>query len=234
MKQRILGGTDLSVSELGYGAMVLIGLYGDVDERQGIRVIRHALDRGVNLIDTADAYGANGSNERLVGRAIEGRRDQVVLATKFGIAPAGSEHAHRVRASYDNEIWIDARPERVREAADQSLARLGVEAIDLYYLHFPDPGLPIEETVGAMAELVAAGKVRHLGLSNVTGDQLSRAAAVHPIAAGSGRVLAVDAERRERRPPGRPRARRRARRLGPPRNGFPRRRARARAGRLPP
>jgi aryl-alcohol dehydrogenase-like predicted oxidoreductase len=174
---------DTSVSAIGYGAMVLIGLYGEVDEAQGERVIRHALERGVNFIDSADAYGVDGANERLVGRALRGRRDDVVVATKFGIVPADSPHANRVSASYSNEIWVDARPERVREAAEQSLSRLAVDAIDLYYLHFPDPGRPIEETVGAMAELVQEGKVRHLGLSNVTGDLLRRAATVHPIAA---------------------------------------------------
>jgi aryl-alcohol dehydrogenase-like predicted oxidoreductase len=182
MQQRNLA-DGLHVSAIGYGAMVLIGLYGKVDEEHGVRVIRQALDRGVNFIDTADAYGVDGANERLVGRAIKGRRDDVIVATKFGIVPPGSEHAHRVSASYSNEIWVDARPERVREAAEQSLARLGLDAIDLYYLHFPDPGRPIEETVGAMAELVGAGKVRRVGLSNVTGDELRRAVSVHPIAA---------------------------------------------------
>jgi aryl-alcohol dehydrogenase-like predicted oxidoreductase len=183
MQRRQLYDGGPNVSAIGYGAMVLIGLYGEVDEKHGARVIRHALDRGVNLIDTADAYGSDGANERLVGRAIRSRRDEVVVATKFGIVPAGSPHAHRVSASYRNEIWVDARPERVPEAAEESLARLGVDAIDLYYLHFPDPGRPIEETVGAMAALAKEGKVRHLGLSNVTGDQLRQAATVHPIAA---------------------------------------------------
>jgi aryl-alcohol dehydrogenase-like predicted oxidoreductase len=183
MRQRDLSDGGPSVSAIGYGAMVLTGLYGEVEEDHGVRLIRHALDRGINFIDTADAYGADGSNERLVGTAIKSRRNEVVLATKFGIAPPGSEHAHRVKHSYLNEIWIDGRPERVREAAEQSLAWLGVDAIDLYYLHFPDPGRPIEETVGAMAELVQRGNVRHLGLSNVTGDELRRAASVHPIAA---------------------------------------------------
>jgi aryl-alcohol dehydrogenase-like predicted oxidoreductase len=182
MQQRRLVDSGPSVSAIGYGAMVLIGLYGEVDEDQGVRVIEHALERGINLIDTADAYGVDGSNERLVGRAVRGR-DDVLVATKFGVVPAGSEHANRVETSYRNDIWIDGRPERVREAAEQSLARLGVDAIDLYYLHFPDPARPIEETVGAMAELVREGKVRHLGLSNVTGGLLRRAASVHPIAA---------------------------------------------------
>jgi aryl-alcohol dehydrogenase-like predicted oxidoreductase len=181
MEQRRLG--QLDTSALGYGAMVLIGLYGAVDEEQGLRVLRHALDRGVTMIDTADGYGEDGANERLVGRAIAGRRDDVVVSTKFGLTPAGAPHAHRVTHAFRNEIWVDGRPERAREAADASLRRLGVDAIDLYYLHFPDPGVPVEETVGAMAELVREGKVRHLGLSNLTGEQLRAAAAVHPIAA---------------------------------------------------
>jgi aryl-alcohol dehydrogenase-like predicted oxidoreductase len=172
----------LETAAIGYGAMVLIGLYGDVDERQGVDVIQHALSLGVTMIDTADAYGVEGSNETLVGRAIRRHRREVEVATKWGIAPPG-EHANRVRATYDNEIWIDARPERARPAAEASIRRLGVDALDLWYLHFPDPGRPIEETVGAMAELVDAGDVRHLGLSNVTADQLRRAHTVHPIAA---------------------------------------------------
>ena len=169
------------VGAIGFGAMVLIGLYGDVDEARALAALHHALDRGVTLIDTADAYGSDGSNERLVGRAIAARRD-VVVATKWGIAAPGP-FAHRVEASYANEIWIDARPERARAAAEASLKRLGLDAIDLWYLHFPDPGVPIEESVGAMADLVADGKVRHLGLSNVTADELWRANDVHPIAA---------------------------------------------------
>jgi aryl-alcohol dehydrogenase-like predicted oxidoreductase len=172
----------LETSAIGYGAMVLVGLYGAVDEQQGIEVIQRGLDLGITMIDTADAYGIDGSNERLVGRAIHGRRGEVVVATKWGIATP-SEHANRVRATYENEIWIDARPERARPAAEASMRRLGVEALDLWYLHFPDPGRSIEETVGAMAALVDAGAVRHLGLSNVTAEQLRRAHAVHPIAA---------------------------------------------------
>jgi aryl-alcohol dehydrogenase-like predicted oxidoreductase len=174
--------TGLEVSAVGYGAMALIGLYGEVDEERGLAALRHALSRGVTLVDTADAYGIDGSNERLVGRAISDRRDEIVVATKWGIAPPRPP-AHRVEASYANEIWIDARPERAHEAAEASLRRLATEAIDLWYLHFPDPGVPIEETVGAMAGLVADGKVRHLGLSNVTGAELRRAHAIHPIAA---------------------------------------------------
>jgi aryl-alcohol dehydrogenase-like predicted oxidoreductase len=162
--------------------MVLIGLYGEVDEAQGLNVIRHALDRGVTMIDTADGYG-DGTNEELVGRAIAGRREDAVVATKFGIVGPGAPNARRVTHAFSNEIWIDGRPERAREAAEASLRRLGIDVIDLYYLHFPDPSVPLEETVGAMAELVAEGKVRHLGLSNLSGAELRRAAAVHPIAA---------------------------------------------------
>jgi aryl-alcohol dehydrogenase-like predicted oxidoreductase len=174
---------ELETGALGYGAMVLIGLYGAVDEQQGLDVINHALDLGVTMIDTSDAYGAGGSNELLVGRAIAGRREDVVVATKWGIVPQSPE-AHRFAAyTGDNEIWIDARPERARSAAEASLRRLGVDSIDLWYLHFPDPGRPIEETVGAMAELVDAGDVKHLGLSNVDADELRRAHAVHPITA---------------------------------------------------
>jgi aryl-alcohol dehydrogenase-like predicted oxidoreductase len=183
MATRKLGPEGLSVSALGYGAMVLTGLYGEVDEQQGMRAIRHALERGVTMLDTADYYGQDGANERLVGPAIAGRRDQVTVATKFGITAPGAEGARRVQASYRNQIWVDARPQRVRPSAQASLARLGVEVIDLYYLHFPDPGVPIEESVGAMAELVDDGLIRHVGLSNVGAGQLRRAAAVHPITA---------------------------------------------------
>jgi aryl-alcohol dehydrogenase-like predicted oxidoreductase len=179
-QKRMLG--PLESSAIGYGAMVLVGPYGDVDEQQGVDVIDRAVDLGVTMIDTADAYGVDGSNEMLVGRAIRSRRDGLVVATKWGIVPR-SEHANRVRATFDNEIWIDARPERARAAAEASIRRLGVEALDLWYLHFPDPGRPIEDTVGAMAKLVDSGEVRHLGLSNVTAEQLRSAHAVHPIAA---------------------------------------------------
>jgi aryl-alcohol dehydrogenase-like predicted oxidoreductase len=180
MDRRHLG--PLETSAIGYGAMVLIGLYGDVDERQAIDVIDHALDLGVTMIDTADAYGFDGSNETLVGRAIRNRRREVQVATKWGIVPPGAG-ANRVDATYENEIWIDARPERARAAAEASIRRLGVDVLDLWYLHFPDPGRPLEETVGGMADLVRTGDVRQLGLSNVTAEQLRRAHAVHPIAA---------------------------------------------------
>ncbi len=172
---------DLQVSALGFGAWALTGTYGAVSDEQAIAVINRALDHGVTMVDTADAYGSDGENERVVGRAIAGRRDEVVVATKWGLAPG--KHASKLEHNFGNDIWIDARGERARSVAEESLRRLGIEEIDLWYLHFPDPGRPIEETVGGMAELVQAGLVRHLGLSNVTVDELRRAHKVHPIAA---------------------------------------------------
>jgi aryl-alcohol dehydrogenase-like predicted oxidoreductase len=181
MRHRELG--PLSVPAIGYGAMVLVhGMYGDNDDERSLQTLRHVLDAGCTFLDTSDAYGADGHNERLVGRAVAGR-DDAIVATKWGIVFEPGATAHRVEASYDNEIWIDGRPERAREACESSLRRLGVEAIDLWYLHFPDPGVPVEETVGAMGELVAEGKVRHLGLSNATADQVRAAHAAHPLAA---------------------------------------------------
>jgi aryl-alcohol dehydrogenase-like predicted oxidoreductase len=179
MHQRTLGGA-LQVGEIGYGAMVLAGTYGDVGEHDAVAVVAHALDAGVTLIDTSDAYGA-GSNEELVGRAIAGRRDEVVVATKWGIAFGTDANAAEI--NWSRHIPVDARPERARGAAEASLRRLGIDAIDLWYLHYPDPSCPVEESVGAMADLVRSGHVRHLGLSNITPAQLRRAHAVHPIAA---------------------------------------------------
>jgi aryl-alcohol dehydrogenase-like predicted oxidoreductase len=178
MKTTNLG--PLTTSAIGYGAMVLVdGMYGAADDERSLRTLAHAIDAGATLIDTADAYGADGHNERLVGRAIAGRRDEVQLATKWGIAASGRP----VRHHHAQEILVDARPERARAAAEASLRRLDTDTIDLWYLHFPDPAVPVEESVGAMAELVAEGKVRHLGLSNVTTEQLLAAHQVHPIAA---------------------------------------------------
>jgi aryl-alcohol dehydrogenase-like predicted oxidoreductase len=184
MKTRTLGTDGLTTSAIGYGAMVLIdGMYGAADDDRSLNTLRHAIDAGATLLDTADAYGADGHNEQLVGRAIAGRRDEVQIATKWGIVPGPTEHAHRVEHHHAQDIWIDARPERARAAAEASLKRLGTDVIDLWYLHFPDPTVPIEESVGAMAELVAEGKVRHLGVSNVTAEQVLAAHQVHPIAA---------------------------------------------------
>ncbi|MEV4635918.1 aldo/keto reductase [Actinoplanes sp. NPDC049548] len=169
MEQRTLG-AGLTTSALGLGCMGFSQGYGAADDEVSLGVIGDALDRGITMIDTAMSYG-QGHNERLVGKAIAGRRDEVVLATKFGI----------VRD--ENGVRLDGRPENVRGYCDASLQRLGVDTIDLYYLHRVDPEVPIGETVGAMAELVVAGKVRHLGVSEVNPDQLAAAAAVHPIAA---------------------------------------------------
>ncbi|WP_327704274.1 aldo/keto reductase [Streptomyces decoyicus] len=162
---------ELVVSAQGLGCMGMSHGYGESDDAQSVATINRALDLGVSLLDTSDFYGA-GHNEELIGRAIAGRRDEVVLATKFGFANRlGEPTAIRGDAAY------------VREACDASLRRLGVDHIDLYYQHRVDPDIPIEETVGAMAELVAAGKVRHLGLSEASAATLRRAHAVHPIAA---------------------------------------------------
>ncbi|MBF6077983.1 aldo/keto reductase [Nocardia beijingensis] len=169
IRSRQLG--ELAVSAQGLGCMGMSHAYGAADDEQSIATLHHALDLGVTLLDTADFYGA-GHNEELIGRAIAGRRDDVVLATKFGFANRLGEPT-RIRgdAAY------------VRQACEASLRRLGVDHIDLYYLHRVDPQVPIEETVGAMAELVREGKVRHLGLSEAGADTIRRAHAVHPIAA---------------------------------------------------
>jgi aryl-alcohol dehydrogenase-like predicted oxidoreductase len=172
VKTRMLGNEGLIVSELGLGCMGMSEFYGRRDDSESIATIRRALELGVTLLDTADAYGPF-TNERLVGRAIQGRRDQVVLATKFG----------NVRGPNRERLGIRGDRDYVRMACDASLERLGVESIDLYYQHRVDRSTPIEETVGAMAELVAAGKVRYLGLSEASPATIRRAHAVHPISA---------------------------------------------------
>jgi len=178
---RQLGKNGPPVSAIGYGAMVLEGYYGPADEEAALRTVRHALDVGVTFLDTADMYG-NGHNETLIGRAVAGRRTEAFVATKFGIVPDG-EPGNELPTGWGFALRINGRADYARRALDRSLARLGVDAIDLWYFHFPDPLTPIEETVGAMADAVRAGKVRHLGLSNVTADLVRRAHAVHPIAA---------------------------------------------------
>ena len=172
METRRLGSRELEVSAVGLGCMGMSEFYGATDEDEAVATIHRALELGVTLIDTADIYGPF-TNERLVGRAIAGRRDAVVLATKFG----------NVRREDGSWAGIDGRPEYVHSACDASLKRLGVEHIDLYYQHRVDKKVPIEETVGAMAELVGAGKVRHLGLSEASPETIRRAHAVHPITA---------------------------------------------------
>ena len=172
MRQRRLGSQGLEVSEIGLGCMGMSEFYGRADEGEAIATIHRAFELGVTFLDTADMYGPF-TNEMLVGRAIAGRRDEVVLATKFG----------NVRGAAGERLGIRGDPEYVRQACDASLRRLGTDHIDLYYQHRVDPGTPIEETVGAMAGLVEAGKVRYLGLSEAAPATIRRAAQVHPIAA---------------------------------------------------
>jgi aryl-alcohol dehydrogenase-like predicted oxidoreductase len=167
-----LGASGPEVSAIGLGCMGMSEFYGQGDEQESIATIRHALDRGVTFLDTADMYGW-GSNEELVGRAIKDRRDEVFLATKFG----------NVRGPNGEFLGVRGDPEYVHEACDASLRRLGVEVIDLYYQHRVDVNVPIEETVGAMSELVEAGKVRFLGLSEAAPQTIRRAHATHPITA---------------------------------------------------
>jgi Predicted oxidoreductases (related to aryl-alcohol dehydrogenases) len=173
MKIRTIGKSDLKVFPIGLGAMGMSEFYGETDEKQSIKTLHKALDIGVNFIDTADVYGI-GANEELLKKAYSDRWNNLVLATKFGF----------VRDKKNPEVReLSGSPEYVKSACEASLKRLGRETIDLYYLHRVDPNTPIEETVGAMAELVKEGKVRYIGLSEVSGDTLRRANKVHPITA---------------------------------------------------
>jgi len=173
MKTRTLGPEGPEVSAIGLGCMGMSAFYGAADEGEALATIVRALDLGCNFLDTSDMYGPH-TNERLVGRAIAGRRDEVFLATKFGIKFEPGDPPRRS---------VDGSPEYVREACEGSLARLGADHIDLYYQHRVDPDTPIEETVGAMAELVSAGKVRYIGLSEAAAETIRRAHAVHPVTA---------------------------------------------------
>src|SRR6202046_230687 len=168
-------GDDLTVSAIGFGAGALASVYGDVDDADALGTLNRCLDLGVTFIDTANVYGG-GSNERLIARLLAGRRDEVTLATKFGVSGNLAD-----RAAGRPPVRGDAA--YVRQCIDESLARLQTDVVDLYYMHRRDLSVPIEETVGAMAGLVRAGKVRHLGLSEVTAGELRAAMAVHPIAA---------------------------------------------------
>jgi aryl-alcohol dehydrogenase-like predicted oxidoreductase len=170
MEQRKLGTQGLSVSAMGLGCMGMTSAYGTANEAEGIATIHRALDLGINFLDTAEVYGPY-TNERLVGRALRGRREGVIVATKFGFRIG------------DGIRGVDGTPENVKRVANESLARLGIETIDLYYQHRRDPSVPIEETIGAMKELIDEGKVRYLGLSEVSPETLRRANASHPISA---------------------------------------------------
>ena len=171
MKRRVLGGV-LEVSAQGLGCMGMNDFYGDSDEAESIATLHHALDLGIDFLDTADMYGPF-TNEQLIGSAIKDRRSEVVLATKFG----------NERNPDGSFVGVNGRPEYVRAACDASLQRLGVDCIDLYYQHRVDRNVPIEETFGAMKELVEAGKVRYLGMSEAKGETIRRAHAIHPVTA---------------------------------------------------
>lgn len=173
MKKRTLGPRGPEVSAIGLGCMGMSAFYGATDEPEALRTIARALDLGCNFLDTSDMYGPH-TNEQLLGRALAGRREEVFLATKFGI---------KLEMTPTPRRSLDGSPAYVHSACEASLARLGVDHIDLYYQHRVDPDTPIEETVGAMAELVAEGKVRHLGLSEAGAETIRRAHAVHPITA---------------------------------------------------
>jgi aryl-alcohol dehydrogenase-like predicted oxidoreductase len=173
MKTRALGAQGLTVSAIGLGCMGMSEFYGGRDDEESVATIHRALDLGVTLLDTADVYGPR-TNEELVGRAIAGRRDEVVLATKFGIVRDPDDPMKR---------GINGRPEYVRESCEASLRRLSVDHVDLYYQHRVDPGTPIEETVGAMSELVGEGKVRYIGLSEAGPETIRRGHATHPLSA---------------------------------------------------
>ncbi len=172
MKKRTIGKSELKVFPIGLGTMGMSEFYGEANDEQSIRTIHKAMELGVDFFDTADMYGS-GHNETLLGKALKGRFDKVTLATKFG----------NMRGPNGEFLGINGKPEYVKQACDASLKRLGTEVIDLYYYHRVDPTVPIEDTVGAMADLVKQGKVRYLGLSEVKGVTLKRACAVHPIVA---------------------------------------------------
>jgi len=180
--QRTLGKDGPAVSAVGYGAMGLEGYYGAADETNAVRVLNHVLDEGGTFIDTADAYG-NGHNETLIGSTLAERRKDAFIATKFGIVFEEGQSGTDVPTGWGFSLPINGTPAYVQHCLENSLNRLETDCLDLWYLHYPDPATPIEETVGAMAAAVTQGKVRYLGLSNVTAEQVRQAHSVHPIAA---------------------------------------------------
>ncbi|MFO0891145.1 MAG: aldo/keto reductase [Isosphaeraceae bacterium] len=175
MQRRGLGSSGIEVSAIGLGCWGMSGSYGPANEEESAATLHRALDLGINLIDTADSYG-DGHNESLIGRALQGRRSEYVLASKMG-------WVKRTGPGWKELIGVDGRPERIRAACEASLARLRTDVIDLYYLHRLDPDVPVEDSVGAMSELVTGGKIRALGLSEVSSATLRRANTIHPIAA---------------------------------------------------
>lgn len=178
MKFRKLGNTGKELSSIGLGCMGMSFAYGPADEQESIQTLHKALDLGVNFLDTADMY-ANGENEKLISKVLVPNRDQIFIATKFGFRFKDGQAGH----SGAPGTYFDGSPEWIRKAVDLSLQRLKVDEIDLYYAHRVDPGIPVEETVGAMAELVKAGKVKYLGLSEASAESIRKAHAVHPITA---------------------------------------------------
>lgn len=171
MQNRILGNNHLTVSSIGLGCWGMSHVYGKADERESLATINHCLDQGINFLDTADVYGG-GHNEMLIANVLKLRRKEVVVGTKFGFV--GDEH---------NNVKINGKPDYVQIACEKSLQRLGIDEIDLYYFHRLDPDVPIEETVGAMADLIKQGKIRYIGLSEISAKTIKRACAVHPITA---------------------------------------------------
>lgn len=169
------------INRIGYGAMVLEGYYGESQDSIAIKTLRHAIDNGM-MLDTADAYG-KGHNESLIGRALIGRQSPTFIATKFGVVFDKRIGGTELNTGWGMPIRVNGSPEYIKHALEGSLSRLGVQTIDLWYAHYNDPRVPVEETVGAMAEAVSEGKVRYIGLSNVSADIVKRAHAVHPISA---------------------------------------------------